>query len=164
MLVVVGNRRKHHERSAPLVCRVCWGPGHTWNVADIALRIFKALLNRTWFCTGGRRSCQSIQPVRHYAQGGCRRGRFCLTGAWYDVSVRGVQKHTLKIAQISWNWLALREPRIQSCCPQPPTTILSACHLSSMYSSAEATSTVTYWKHCEAFKSPPQWLCEFQRP
>ena len=33
---------------------VCWGPGHTWNVVDVALRITKALLNRKWFCTGGR--------------------------------------------------------------------------------------------------------------
>ena len=114
-----------------------------------------------------KKYCQPIQPLRHYAQGGCRKRRFCLTGAWYNVPVRAVQNTPWKFPkyiQISWNWLALREPRIQSCCPQPPTAILSACHLSSMYSSAEATSTVTYWKHCEAFKSSPQWLCEFHRP
>ena len=35
---------------------VCWGPGHTWNVADVALRITKALLNWKCFCTGGGRS------------------------------------------------------------------------------------------------------------
>ena len=28
-----------------------------------------------------KKSCQSIQPLRHYAQGGCRRRRFFLTGA-----------------------------------------------------------------------------------
>ena len=29
-------------------------PGISWNVADVALRIAKTLLNRKWFCTGGR--------------------------------------------------------------------------------------------------------------
>ena len=33
---------------------LCWGPGHTWNIADVALRITKALLNWKWFCAGGR--------------------------------------------------------------------------------------------------------------
>ena len=44
------------------------------------------------------------------------------------------------------------EPRIQSCCPQPPNMILSACLISSMYSSAEATSNIL-----APFKSSPQW-------
>ena len=44
-------RKTFHERS--ISC--CRGLGHTWNVADVALRITKALLNWKWFCTGGGR-------------------------------------------------------------------------------------------------------------
>ena len=78
-----------------------------------------------------KKSCESIQPLRHYAQGGCRRGRLCLTWCLH----------------------------IHSCCPQPPTMILSACHLSSMSSSAEATSN-----RLASFKSSRHWLCDFQIP
>ena len=145
MLVVDGNRRKHHERSAPLVCR---GPGHTWNVAEIALRISKALLNRKWFCTAGR---STVNLFNLYAT--TLRVDVENEGSVFLVPdltcLLGPCKNILKISQIYPNilkWLALWEPRTQSCCPQPPTTILSACHLSSMYSSAEATWTVTYWK------------------
>ena len=82
-----------------------------------------------------KKSCQSIQPLRHCAQGGCRRRRFFLT----EVSVRAVQIHTLKIPGISWNDLQRPEPRIHFC-PQPSTMILGTCRISSMYSSsAEAT-------------------------
>ena len=76
-----------------------------------------------------KKYCQSTQPLRHYVQGGGRRGRLCLTGAWYDVPVRAVQEHTLKIPEISWNDLRWPEPRILFCCPQPPTMILSACRM-----------------------------------
>ena len=106
-----------------------------------------------------KKSCQPIQPLRHYAQGGCRTRRFFLTGAWYDVSVGAVQKHTLKIFEISRNDSRWPEPRIHSCCPQPPTMILSTCRISSMYSSAEATSDIL-----APFKSSTQWLGYFQVP
>ena len=100
-----------------------------------------------------KKSCQSIQPLRHCAQGGCRRRRFFLT----EVSVRAVQIHTLKIPGISWNDLQRPEPRIHFC-PQPSTMILGTCRISSMYSSAEATSN-----KLASFKSSRQWLCDFQR-
>ena len=41
--------------------------------------------------------------LHHYAQGGCRRGRSCLTGAWYDMPVG-------QFKNASWNilkWLAM---------------------------------------------------------
>ena len=50
-----------------------------------------------------KKSCQSIQPLCRYAQGGCWRGRFCLTGAWYDVSAGA-----LKYFEISSNDLRVR--------------------------------------------------------
>ena len=87
-----------------------------------------------------KKSCQSIQPLRHYAQGGCRRESFCLT--W---------------CLIPWNDLRWQEPHIH-CCAQPPTMILSTRRISSMYSSAEATSN-----KLASFKSSRQWLCDFQR-
>ena len=67
-----------------------------------------------------KKDCQSIKPLRHYAQGGCRRGRLCLT--W---------------CLIPWNDLRWQEPHIHSCCPQPPTMILSACCKSSMYNNVD---------------------------
>ena len=84
-----------------------------------------------------KKYCQSIHPLRHYAQGGCRRGRLCLT--W---------------CLIPWNDLRWQEPRIHSCCPQPPTMFLSACCRSSMYNSVVLAPLI----------SSPQWLDEFQSP
>ena len=57
----------------------------------------------------------------------------------------------------SSNDLQWPEPGIH-CWPQPATMILSTCRISSMYSSAEATSN-----RLASFKSSTQWLCDFQK-
>ena len=100
-----------------------------------------------------KKSCQSIQPLRHYAQGGCRRRRFFLTGAWYDVSVGAVQKHTLKISEISRNDLRWPEPRIHSCCPQSPTMILSTVHVAYRQCTVVLKQPLTYWYHSNLQRS-----------
>ena len=56
-----------------------------------------------------KKYCQPIQPLRHYAQGGCRKRRFCLTGAWYNVPVRAVQNTPWKFPKyIQISWIDLR--------------------------------------------------------
>ena len=69
-IVHVGRiRRKDHERS--IACLLGSGTYLECTVADVALRITKALLNWKCFCAERSpvMSCQSIQPLRHYAQG-----------------------------------------------------------------------------------------------
>ena len=116
---------------------LCWGPGHTWNVADVALRITKALLNRTRFCTGGR---STVNLLNLYA-----------TMLRVDVEEEDC---VLLGGLIPWNDLRWQEPHIDSCCTQPPTMILGACCRSSMYNSVVLAP----------LKSSPQWLDEFQSP
>ena len=132
---------------------VCWGPGHTWNVctsdppaylecSGCSIANHQSPSESKMVLYWRKKSFQSIQPLCHYAQGGCRRGRLWLT--W---------------CLIPWNDLRWQEPHIHSCCPQPPTMILSTtCRISSMYSSAESTSN-----KLASFKSSRQWLCDFQR-
>ena len=72
---------------------LCWGPGHTWNVADVALRITKALLNRTWFCTGG----STVNLLNLYAtmlRVDVEEEDSVLLGAWYPERTCDGRSHT----------------------------------------------------------------------
>ena len=138
LIVHVGRiRRKDHERS--MACLL--GSGTYLECSGCSIANHQSPSESKMVLYWRKKSFQSIQPLCHYAQGGCRRGRLWLT--W---------------CLIPWNDLRWQEPHIHSCCPQPPTMILSTCRISSMYSSAEATSN-----KLASFKSSRQWLCDFQR-
>ena len=111
-IVHVGRiRRKNHERS--IACLLGSGTYLECTVADVALRITKALLN--WKCF-----CAERSPVMSIYSTSTPLCPGCLGGA----AVEAVQDHPER---------SPNEPRLRPCCPQLPTMIQSACCISSMY-------------------------------
>ena len=158
LIVHVGRiRRKDHERS--MACLLGSGTYLECTVADVALRITKALLDWKCFCSGRR---SPVNLFNLYAT-------MLRVDVEEKVSVLLVRDttclgraRTLRLPKSPWNilnrWPEWNLIKWHFCCPQPSTMILGTCRISSMYSSAESTSN-----KLASFKSSRQWLCDFQR-